>query len=640
MTKKKTNYHKIQNKFGIYFSITTILVLAISIFIYYVTAISNMRQNIRRRIRDIVSVASIQIDADAHGTLTNPKDEDNETYRNIKKNLQQIRGATSDIYYVYTMRYEEHERIVFVVDAEENPDEIAHLGEVYEEASQFLKDNIDSMYCPIVEEELYTDNWGTWLTGYAPFYNSKGELEGILGVDIQADTIKIYEQKLLWMALIILSIIVPIVFILGWLIGRRIAIPIVNLTKTSIKIAAGNLNLNVPEETNDEIGLLARAFNKMTKQLKEFINSLEQKVKERTQKLQNEITNHQQTEKALRKSEKKYRDLFEKSEDAILIIHNGKFIDCNQAVINMLGFKSKEDLLNTHPSELSPERQPDGKMSFEKANEMMEIALENGSHRFEWYHKKSDAEVFPVEVLLTSISSDEKNHILHTVWRDITERKRAEKEIKTGRERLKMLNKIIRHDISNDFIVIQSAINILKKTSDLKMIDEIEERVKKSLNAIAGYRKYESFINSNTDLEEIEIVKLINELISEFPRIRFNIEGECKVFADDALCSVFTNLIANSVKHGNSTKIDIIITSDNNNCKIVFIDNGSGIPEKIKDKIFDEGFHYGKNGHTGIGLYIVSKTIERFGGSICVEDNKTNGTTFVINLRKSLKISV
>ena len=150
-----------------------------------------------------------------------------------------------------------------------------------------------------------------------------------------------------------------------------------------------------------------------------------------------DITGKKKAEIKLSESEKKYRDLFEKSEDAILIIHNGKFVDCNQATIKMLRYNKKDEFLNIHPSELSPEKQPDGKMSFTKANDMMKIAYENGSHRFEWYHKKSDGEIFPVEVLLTAISIDKKDQILHTIWRDITNRKHAEEALVESEEKFR-----------------------------------------------------------------------------------------------------------------------------------------------------------------------------------------------------------
>lgn len=141
-----------------------------------------------------------------------------------------------------------------------------------------------------------------------------------------------------------------------------------------------------------------------------------------------EVTERKQTEEALQEKENKYRVLFEQSTDASLIIKGDKFVDCNQATVKMLGCVNRNEVLETHPSQLSPEKQPDGRSSLEKANEMMSIAFENGSHRFEWDHKRRNGEVFPVEVLLTAIPYREGN-FLHVVWRDITERKRAEETL-------------------------------------------------------------------------------------------------------------------------------------------------------------------------------------------------------------------
>ncbi|RLB90767.1 MAG: hypothetical protein DRH26_09100, partial [Deltaproteobacteria bacterium] len=99
---------------------------------------------------------------------------------------------------------------------------------------------------------------------------------------------------------------------------------------------------------------------------------------------------------AVQNKDEKYRILFEKSKDAILIIENEKFVDCNKAAVDMLGYKNKNELLQTHPSQLSPDKQPDGRDSFTKANEIMDLTLKNGSNRFEWDHIRANGEIFPV----------------------------------------------------------------------------------------------------------------------------------------------------------------------------------------------------------------------------------------------------
>jgi len=68
-----------------------------------------------------------------------------------------------------------------------------------------------------------------------------------------------------------------------------------------------------------------------------------------------------------------------------------------------------------------------------------------------------------------------------------------------------------------------------------------------------------------------------------------------------------------------------------------FSDYGISIPADLKYKIFEEGFSYGKAGHTGIGLYIVQKTVDDYDGFVHVEDNKPNGAVFVVRLRKTIE---
>ena len=138
-----------------------------------------------------------------------------------------------------------------------------------------------------------------------------------------------------------------------------------------------------------------------------------------------DINERKLAEDALRASEETFRRLFKESADPILLLGDSGFLDCNQSTIAILGYRTKEEFLKKQPWELSPEWQPDGMLSADKAVLMMELAVRNGYHRFEWIHTKSDGTNFPVEVMLTPINL-KGERIFYTVWRDIAERKKAE----------------------------------------------------------------------------------------------------------------------------------------------------------------------------------------------------------------------
>jgi len=147
--------------------------------------------------------------------------------------------------------------------------------------------------------------------------------------------------------------------------------------------------------------------------------------------LVDDITERVKSKVLLESSEKKYRDIFEKSIDAVLILKDGVFVDCNKSTLKMFGFENKESLFSLHPSKISPEKQPDGSNSFLKAEEFMQIAKEKGSSRFRWYHQHKNGHVFPAEVTLTKIEENDNKTTIHAVLIDITERVKIEEIEKT-----------------------------------------------------------------------------------------------------------------------------------------------------------------------------------------------------------------
>jgi PAS domain S-box-containing protein len=149
---------------------------------------------------------------------------------------------------------------------------------------------------------------------------------------------------------------------------------------------------------------------------------------------------HHAAREALRESEVKYRSLFENSLDAIMtldpIISN--FTSCNPATLKVFGVGTFDKFVSVGPINLSPERQPDGRLSAEKAREMIATAMRAKSHSFEWTHRRLNGEEFFADVQLTRIDQDGKATILATV-KDITARKLAEQAVQESEERYRRL---------------------------------------------------------------------------------------------------------------------------------------------------------------------------------------------------------
>ena len=133
-----------------------------------------------------------------------------------------------------------------------------------------------------------------------------------------------------------------------------------------------------------------------------------------------------------------FKQLFDSSPDPSWIIDGNRFVECNEAAIRTLGYASREELLNIHPSKLSPPRQPDGQDSYAKAESMMAIARDTGLHRFEWMHTRANGTNFFAEVTLSLIDPVDRRFI-YCVWRDITERKRAEDAVRAQEEFFRMI---------------------------------------------------------------------------------------------------------------------------------------------------------------------------------------------------------
>ena len=167
---------------------------------------------------------------------------------------------------------------------------------------------------------------------------------------------------------------------------------------------------------------------------------------------------------------------------------------------------------------------------------------------------------------------------------------------------------------------------------DERLKQKAENAINKSVSLIEQMRELENALVSDEVLAGKSLRSVAESVVKNYPDIKFSITGDCTVLCDDAIYSVIDNIVRNAVVHGKTERIDITI---DDNCEMRIADYGKGIPSDVKDKIFEEGESFGDTRGSGLGLYIVKKVMERYGGEITVEDNKPKGAVFVLKFKKA-----
>ncbi len=347
-----------------------------------------------------------------------------------------------------------------------------------------------------------------------------------------------------------------------------------------------------------------------------------------------------------------YRELFERSTDAILIIEGDMFVECNDAAVRMLRCHSRAEVLRTHPSQLSPPLQSDGRDSFEKANEMIAIAFREGSHRFEWDHRRADGEVFPVEVLLTAVQESDRR-ILHVVWRDISERRQLEEQLRQA-QKLEAIGKLaggIAHDFNNLLVVVLGHAELLLEQLAARPTEQEHVRSIQRAGAAAAdlvrqllaFSRKQQLIPTTVELNELaqSVHHMLARLIEE--NILFRVRRAAQplyVRADRTqLEQVLNNLVVNArdaMPLGGTLTIELDRCSvagteapvePGTYASVVVSDSGIGMDAETSRRAFEPFFTTKPPGRgTGLGLATAYGIVRQSGGGMNLESSPGNGT--------------
>ncbi len=154
--------------------------------------------------------------------------------------------------------------------------------------------------------------------------------------------------------------------------------------------------------------------------------------------LAEDISKQVSAEAALAESEARFRGAFEGTQDALLLMTLDGIFDCNQPALELFGFHHKPELLQLHPADLSPTRQPGGEDSRSLAVKHIQAALREGGASFRWVHRRQDGTLFTADVLLSSFRMGRRK-VVQACVRDLTDRLAAEAMAQEVEGRFRML---------------------------------------------------------------------------------------------------------------------------------------------------------------------------------------------------------
>ena len=280
--------------------------------------------------------------------------------------------------------------------------------------------------------------------------------------------------------------------------------------------------------------------------------------------------------------------------------------------------------------------------SMEQATNILNRLIAGECWSGEFLAKRRDGTIFPAIVTDAPITNDE-GELIGTVGvsTDITEQKWMQEvfddaigKVVELNEKLRVVEGLTRHDIRNKLSAMNGGIYLLKKrfigNEEARQQLADMELVSQQMARILEFEKIYLQVGAE-ELKYVDVETQLNEAASLFSSLKgAKLVNECHgltVLADSLLRQLFYNLIDNTLKYGEKTsKIRVHYEEEENQLKLVYEDDGVGIPAEMKSNLFSEGYGRG----TGYGLYLLKRICEAYGWVIEETGKHGKGAQFTM----------
>lgn len=378
--------------------------------------------------------------------------------------------------------------------------------------------------------------------------------------------------------------------------------------------------------------------------------------------LKKEIDERVRADHDLKESENKFRTLFDRAADGVLLLklegEDAVIIDCNPKLLELFGGE-REDIVGKQLYELSPDIQPDGRSSREKSKEMALAALKGDCSVFEWQHRRLDGPLFDAEINLQRLRLKEKDHIQGIV-RDVTFRKKMEQEL-LKQEKLESLGLLaggLAHDFNNLLTVILGNLSLAQyqSSTDENVENLLMDAEKATLRARDLTQQLLTFAKGGAPVIRTTTVEKLVRESANFALRGSNVRCEITIpgglhpveIDEGQISQVIHNLALNAeqaMPEGGVLRIACenvhidpespVPLPEGDYVRINVADEGTGIPIEYQQRIFDPYFTTKQKG-SGLGLAGSYSIIQRHKGHLSVRSNPAQGATFFIYLPASL----
>jgi putative nucleotidyltransferase with HDIG domain len=265
-------------KVTLIFILSMLFVGVLSNFLVYRFALNSQFNELRNKLMMVAQTATLMIDGDMLMQVPlNHQGANSPQYKIIFEQLKKIKITNPTIKYIYTMTKTETEGTwQFIVD----PDPLfqskkrqkltSYPGDKYNAAR--FPELLKAFDGPSADKKLAVDEWGIFLSGYAPIRDKNGKAVAVLGIDITAGQVYTLQKGIHKRALLALFLGVILSLVVGVFVSRRITEPVKKLVEATRRIGAGDLHYQVKISGSNEINELAESFNQMAKNLSESRN--------------------------------------------------------------------------------------------------------------------------------------------------------------------------------------------------------------------------------------------------------------------------------------------------------------------------------------------------------------------------------